>query len=736
MTDFPTEGDDSKVSLRNSQYSVFDKTYAESLRIDYPSIWDAGGNIQGNESYRYLQQALDGETSDKIEEIIRMREAWCARHFEDGKQFKDADQAVNKSSVAGVVAQIKWLCIGTLGESRMKEVINELKSKQDGDQSDDRSVNIEIHVHGEGEHAEEMEQSESVAGDYDENSGHDMIDEQKACDEDDDKMPSRFQTGEIVHRSAQIMTRAINDEQRTVELSFSSEEPIERSYGMEILGHGENEMKLDRLNSGAPLLLNHDTEKQIGVVEKAWVENGRGRAVVRFSKGQLGQEIFQDVRDGIRRLVSVGYSIEAMEDVTAQMARGDGIKSYRITRSQPMEISIVGIPADNSVGVDRSIEQPKPEPHEKKMNIEVIERKVDGLERKLDELSAKMEKPDDLNVGPGSDNKELRKYNLGSAIDGFINRRSWDGIEKEVSDTLRGKYGGYRGNSLIVPFGTRNVTTSTSGSPYGGYVQDKVVEQPVDALRATSFFDALGVRMLTGLTSAVDIPVLETKSAVAVNTEGGTLSGTADPVFAQKQLSPKIVQGLVPISRALLATGVMDVSAFIQADIEKQLAAKMEDLFIQGSGSSGQPTGIKTLSGISTSVVSATNGTTLTYSDVLKLSQDVQANNANLNAVRYLTSAAGFGKLRRTEISSSTAQFVGTFTNGNAALGGFPAVISNNVPANGTKGTGTALTQVYAGDFTFAVVAMFGGGIEIIIDEVTAASSNLVKINAIVHWDF
>jgi HK97 family phage portal protein len=141
LTNFPTRGDNKKVSLRNSQWKTFDLDYAEKLKINYPSIWRAGGNIRGNDQYRKLRPiAKRGGVPEGLSEerAIRLREAWVARHLKDGSQFSDADHPVNLSTIAGIVAQIKWLAIGSIGESKMKKVINEMKKKIDASKKEER----------------------------------------------------------------------------------------------------------------------------------------------------------------------------------------------------------------------------------------------------------------------------------------------------------------------------------------------------------------------------------------------------------------------------------------------------------------------------------------------------------------------------------------------------------------------------------------------------------------------
>lgn len=153
--------------------------------------------------------------------------------------------------------------------------------------------------------------------------------------------------------------RSFDVEKRTVELAFSSEFEGKRWFGIEILDHSPGAIQLDRLRDGAALLVEHDWEDQVGVVESVTIGADRvGRAVVRFGRSARAQEIFQDIQDGIRKHVSVGYRIlEAKLEET----RDGEVDVYRITSWEPYEISIVAVPLDHSVGVGRSLENPQEE---------------------------------------------------------------------------------------------------------------------------------------------------------------------------------------------------------------------------------------------------------------------------------------------------------------------------------------------------------------------------------------
>lgn len=117
--------------LEDSQWDRFDFRFAEDLKANHPKIWKAGGNIRGNGAFRNWKAYREGSRTDAVLAWVKEREAWSARHFEDGRQFKDKDLSANLSNIAGIVAQIKWGTVGTLGEARMKEVIREVIDKQE-----------------------------------------------------------------------------------------------------------------------------------------------------------------------------------------------------------------------------------------------------------------------------------------------------------------------------------------------------------------------------------------------------------------------------------------------------------------------------------------------------------------------------------------------------------------------------------------------------------------------------
>lgn len=161
-------------------------------------------------------------------------------------------------------------------------------------------------------------------------------------------------------RSIPLLQRELNvdEENRTVELSFSSDAPIYHWFGYLILDHTPSSVRLDRLNQSGALLWAHDRKQQIGAVSGTKIEGGKGRTIAKFSQGALGSEKFQDVKDGICRTTSFGFYIYDMEPEPGMDGKQliiDGEYVYRSRDWEPFEVSLEPIPADTGVGINREL---------------------------------------------------------------------------------------------------------------------------------------------------------------------------------------------------------------------------------------------------------------------------------------------------------------------------------------------------------------------------------------------
>jgi HK97 family phage major capsid protein len=165
-------------------------------------------------------------------------------------------------------------------------------------------------------------------------------------------MPKTLKLGRQT-RQFELDLSSLDEEARTIEVSFSSELPVKRWYGMEILGHKRGEVRLEFANAGAAVCDGH-YGNQVGVTEKAWIEASRGKAKIRFARDDEGEKKLQRVKDGICRWISCYYQTHKMQLIKAD--KETGVNTYRAIDWEPLTIDFVVIPADVTVGVGRAAE--------------------------------------------------------------------------------------------------------------------------------------------------------------------------------------------------------------------------------------------------------------------------------------------------------------------------------------------------------------------------------------------
>lgn len=172
-----------------------------------------------------------------------------------------------------------------------------------------------------------------------------------------------------------MQVKADEENGNVFELSFSSEEPYMRYFGNEILDHADGACDLSRLNEIGVVLFNHDRNKVIGKIENAWVEDNRGKAKIKFDSDNDAKVIMEKVANETLKGVSVGYVIDNYEIVEKGKMSTDGRfegPCYIARKWTPLEISIVSIPADSTVGVGRSFDEEK----EKAEYINLFEKQI------------------------------------------------------------------------------------------------------------------------------------------------------------------------------------------------------------------------------------------------------------------------------------------------------------------------------------------------------------------------
>jgi HK97 family phage major capsid protein len=542
------------------------------------------------------------------------------------------------------------------------------------------------------------------------------------------------QAGDRCERAALFQRESIDESARTCELAFSSEAPYERWWGVEILDHTAASVDLTRLKSGGPLLCDHDVRDQVGVIESVRIDADRvGRAVVRFGRSARAEEIFRDVVDGIRKNVSVGYSID---DLVLEAKSGDE-ETYRVTRWTPYEISLVSVPADFTVGVGRQ-HAPAPSQEKPKMTdiVETIDAgKIAGDARKaeqeragailaigkqfnladmadaavrsgkpLDEFRADVmthlsSKPLPTPAAQIDMTKgEVQRYSVLKAVRAMVDR-DWSqaGFEREVHQAICKRAGVSEApnGGFYLPYEVqkRDLTAGTPSA--GGYLvaTDNLGGSFIDLLRNRTLLARLGATMLTGLQGNVTIPKLTAGGTAYWLTNEATAITESSQTLGQLALSPKNVGAYTEVSRQLMMQSSPAADAMIMNDLAKVLGVAIDLAGFEGSGASGQPTGISATAGIG-----SVTGTTIAYSGIVEFQTDVAGSNALASNCAYVTtpSVAALLKQRVKVASTWSPIWEGNILDGN--VDGFKAASTLQL---------TAASMIF-GDFSQVVIGEWG----------------------------
>lgn len=601
-------------------------------------------------------------------------------------------------------------------------------------------------------------------------------------------MPKHLKPGTRCERAATFDRAAVDDEARTVGLAFSSEQPCERWWGVEILDHSPQSIRLARLSSGGPLLMDHDARDHVGVIESVRIDADRiGRALVRFGRSQRAEEIFQDVRDGIRRNVSVGYVIHRATLVETK----EDQEIYRVTDWEPLEISLVSVPKDASVGVGRSMEDPREAPEtpaplilkeirtmdNQTPDINVAEIEQRGAEaankraaaiietgekyglqslaaeavrsgmsvadfnaRAVEALSTRAKPTADI----GLTEREARRFSMVRAIaalaaTGAESRKAREAaaFEIECSQAVADKIG-REARGVFVPNEVQQRDLVVGTTTAGGHLvsTDLLASSFIDLLRNRMSVMRAGAQMLTGLQGNIALPRM-TGAATAYWVTEGNAPTESQQAFDQVTMSPKTVGAFTDLSRKLLLQSSVDVEGLVRRDLATVLGLEIDRVALNGSGSAPQPRGVLQTSGIG-AVVGGTNGLAPTWEHIVELWSDVAAANADFGTTGFVTNSKVIGKLMTTEKATGTAQFVCPGfpdASGVTSIGGARAVVSNQVPSNLTKGTSSGVCSAIAfGNWADLIVGMWGV-LDLMVDPYSNSTSGTVRVVALQDVD-
>lgn len=565
-------------------------------------------------------------------------------------------------------------------------------------------------------------------------------------------------TSEVQTRSLTLELKpSATEDDRLMSFSFSSEAPVERWWSTEILSHEAGAADLSRLNNGAAFLWNHDRDRVLGVLKSAWIESSdrRGYCTIRWSAEEEAQKYKRQVDDGILSCVSFAYSIEGLKEV------GDNLL---VTRWTPLEVSLVSIPADPSVGVGRAYQSKiDKNPIAETMEIDISEVRAQERQQERDRIASitalgkrhnlpelaeqliekgtsladaraailerienRQQEPVAQPVNPlGLSEKEQRSYSIIRAVQAHL-EKDWSkaGFELECSREIEKRSGKSTGG-FFVPMADLKVdfrsalnarTIVGQRDPYATYnpaAAGVLVETELDAasfidiLRNRPLVMQLGTRMLTGLVGNLDLP-RRTGTSVAYWVAEGAGPAESEGTFDLLQFRPKTLGVLTAMTRLMMIQSTPDIEMLARDDLAQVMSLEIDRACIDGSGVSGQPRGILQTPGIG-SVSLGTNGGNITMDALIDLETLVAIANADVGSLNYLTNSKVVGALKKLKspggehLWNGSAEGLKPGTPG--YINGYRVARTNQVPANKSKGSATNLNSLIYGNFQDLIVA-------------------------------
>ncbi len=588
---------------------------------------------------------------------------------------------------------------------------------------------------------------------------------------------------EALYRQAHV--RALHEDKRTAELSFSSDEPYRRWFGEEILDHDRGSIRLERLENGAPLLADHDSKDVIGKVENVRISNGRGSATVRFGKSARATEVWEDVKDGIRESVSIGYFVHEMQ---LETQRDDGVDVYRIIDWEPYEISLVSVPADTSVGIGRS-QEPKTICEVREMSqatkpsrsqrrkatrqasdyqetaeeirylaetagIEDIGEQYIRDQRSLDDFdvvyNAVVDKENSAarladrrprspmkreDPALGLTQSEVGRFSISRAILAKLdpdNEARHAGFELECSRAVeQAATSNLQGNIHIpaeVLLAQRDLSVGVAADGGNLVATNLLAGSFIDLLRNESAIVLAGATHIPGLVGDVAIPKQTGSETTFWLAEGGTPTKSSLTI-GQVTLSPKTVGAYTEMSRRILKQSTPFAENLVLQSLAATLAQAIDTAAINGSGASNQPLGILGTSGIG-DVAMGANGAAIDWDSIVELEADVSIANADVGSLGYLTNASVRGALKKARIETGQTDMCWDRRTPGTPLNGHRALVSNTVPSNLVKGTsGAVASALIFGNWADLLIGMWGS-LDLQVNPYSLDTSGAVRITS------
>jgi HK97 family phage major capsid protein/HK97 family phage prohead protease len=599
-------------------------------------------------------------------------------------------------------------------------------------------------------------------------------------------------------RAVQVERAMVDEDARTVSLAFASETPVDRGWGVEVLEVSAAAMRVRRLSQGANLLVDHDWRDVIGVVESVEIGADRvARAVVRFGKSARAEEVWQDVKDGIRRNVSVGYMIHRAKTV----GEADGKETYRIVDWEPLEVSLVSVPADVEVGVGRSLDDAQaaqPGPADEPEQGDTVERSEPASAplaadpQPTDTAAQPATEPQNMSdIQPQAARNDAAEISKAArhlpggaemALDAIQRGLTLEQFQREALEKLSNKplpsadigmspaevrrFSIVRAlNALANPQdaaaqraaafereASDAVAAKAGRAARGFYVPHDVQKRDLTVSTATAggnlvatelsgdFIELLRNAMVVMGMGTRMLSGLQGNIAIPKMTGAGTAYWVSENTVPGGEANQSFGQVTMSPRTVGAYTDIsrrllLQSSVDVEAMVTQDLATIL-GLAIQQAAINGTGTANQPqgiLNAITASVVGGTDGAAPTWAHIVELETDVAVANADVGTLGYLVNAQTRGKLKGTSKVSGQNGFV--WDGGDTPVNGYRTGVTNAVPSNLVKGSsGAVCSAIIFGNWADLVIGMWGT-LDLMADPYTGSAAGTVRIRALQDVD-
>jgi HK97 family phage major capsid protein len=385
------------------------------------------------------------------------------------------------------------------------------------------------------------------------------------------------------------------------------------------------------------------------------------------------------------------------------------------------------------------------------MNADIEQReKLAGLRGTL----VDGETQQDMDPTIGMSQSEVDRYSMVRAINGMLGQLNGDkraadegAFEMEASRAVAEKLGrDPQHGQLFVPydFALRSQIDLRSANEYrrllmadpttGGYLVDTTLMTSsfIGLLRDRLVLQQAGAQVMGGLVGEFEIPKQTGAASFYMVGEDQDLTEST-PGVDQIALKPRTGGGHMTVSRKLLRQASMDIENWMRAEMATIIAQGMGQMSFLGIGAANQPLGLKNISGIGSVAIGATGGAP-TWAKIVEMETNVATANADVGRMSYIVNAKTRGKLKTTPKVAGQSEFIWDVRAGNTPVNGYAAHVTNLLPSNLTKSTGTGLSLGFFGNWADMIIAMWGT-LEILVDPYSGSKSGRVGITGFQDFD-